>query len=174
MLHQQGVPKLKEVIEEAQELTKYRQHTILFVDEIHRFNKLQQDALLPHVESGTVTLIGATTENPSFECNAALLSRCKVFVMKKLTPEHLKSLLHRAVGEMRRYYPDRVAKCGIRVDDDAVDLLANICDGDARAALSGLEMAYLAAPHVTTEAVKVRLLHIFLAHPVFVAEWFSW
>jgi putative ATPase len=149
------VPKLKEVIEEALEMKKYRQHTILFVDEIHRFNKLQQDALLPHVESGTVTLIGATTENPSFECNAALLSRCKVFVMKKLTSDQLQELLKKASKQMNQFYPDRVAKYGIKVDDAAVEMLANICDGDARASLTGLEMAYLASPHVTVEEVKV-------------------
>jgi putative ATPase len=115
--------------------------------------------LLPHVESGTVTLIGATTENPSFECNAALLSRCRVFVLQKLTVDDLRPLLRRGVQELATVYPHRVnAETGlpIEIEDDAIELLGGLSDGDARQALNALEMSFLAtAPEkITTLAIQ--------------------
>eukprot|EP01122_Echinamoeba_exundans_P009169 TRINITY_DN3174_c0_g2_i1.p1 TRINITY_DN3174_c0_g2~~TRINITY_DN3174_c0_g2_i1.p1 ORF type:complete len:577 (-),score=98.78 TRINITY_DN3174_c0_g2_i1:377-2062(-) len=154
-----GVAQVKEVVADAVERKKYRQHTLLFIDEIHRFNKLQQDALLPHVESGTITLIGATTENPSFECNAALLSRCRVFVLQKLTVDDLRPLLRRGVQELAAVYPHRLnpeTQAPIEIEDDAIELLGGLSDGDARQALNALEMAFLAtAPEkITTLAIQ--------------------
>lgn len=120
-----------------------RRATVLFLDEIHRFNKAQQDSLLPHVEAGTVTLIGATTENPSFSLNGALLSRCRVVMLKRLTPEHIASLLRRAVDDRERGArrslrdPERT----VRVDGGVVEFLAHVADGDARQALTALDIA---------------------------------
>jgi putative ATPase len=115
---------------------------VLFIDEIHRYNKAQQDALLRHVESGDVTLIGATTENPSFEVNAALLSRCRVVVLKPLDASQLESVLRRALADVERGLGSLAAK----VDDDALSFLAAASDGDARTALNVLEMAVTNAP----------------------------
>src|SRR5213075_2287936 len=115
--------------------------TILFVDEIHRFNKAQQDAFLPHVDAGTITLIGATTENPSFEINGALLSRVRVFVLQSLTPEDLLALIARALSDTERGLGD----WDLEVDQEAVDLISTEADGDARRALTVLEAA---ADHV--------------------------
>jgi putative ATPase len=115
--------------------------TILFADEIHRFNKAQQDAFLPHVEAGTITLIGATTENPSFEINGALLSRVRVFVLQALTPEDLRALIARALSDIERGLGD----WDLEVDQEAVDLISTEADGDARRALTVLEAA---AEHV--------------------------
>ncbi len=116
-----------------------RRKTILFIDEIHRFNKAQQDFLLPHVEDGTVILIGATTENPYFEVNGALISRSRIFELKPLTYENLVDLLHRALEDPIR----GVAAEMVRMDEEAVEFLAEAADGDARAALNGLELAVL-------------------------------
>ena len=130
-----GVKELREVVAEARRLWRdRRKRTLLFVDEIHRFNKSQQDALLPHVEDGTVTLIGATTENPSFEVNAALLSRARVFRLNPLDEESLTDALRRALSHV----PDSQR---IEVDDDALGALAADAWGDARRALTGLEAA---------------------------------
>jgi len=124
--------------------------TILFIDEIHRFNKLQQDSLLPPVENGTIILIGATTENPSFALNSALLSRCKVIVLKKLEIEHVKSLLLKTISSflplvevVSSQTDDYICMKNdqIYVKQSAIDLLANLCDGDARNALNGLQIA---------------------------------
>ena len=120
----------------------HQQRTILFVDEIHRWNKAQQDALLPVVESGVVTLIGATTENPSFEVIGPLLSRAKVFVLDRLQPESLTRILRAALGDKERGYGGQK----IILDDDALELLANASNGDARTALNTLEVAVKAAP----------------------------
>ena len=135
-----GVSELREVVAEAKDrLALQGTRTIVFVDEIHRWNKAQQDAFLPYVEDGTVTLIGATTENPSFEVNSALLSRCRVFVLAKLESADIATLLRRAVDDPRGL-AGRVT-----ADDDALKLIADVADGDARTALNALELAVGAA-----------------------------
>jgi len=133
-----GVKELREAVAEAASRRDQQgTRTVLFVDEIHRFNKAQQDALLPHVEAGTVTLIGATTENPSFEVNAALLSRAKVVVLHALEPADVRVLIDRAIAD-----PERgLGKLALEVPDDIRDLLAREARGDARRALAALESA---------------------------------
>jgi putative ATPase len=133
----EGVPRVREIIKEAEQRRALGRGTILFCDEIHRFNRAQQDAFLPHVERGTVTLIGATTENPSFELNGALLSRCQVYVLERLGPEHIARLLRMALTDRER----GVAGMDLTVEDRAVELLAEEADGDARRALTVLEAA---------------------------------
>lgn len=145
---------VREIIKQAQnELRLCKRKTILFVDEIHRFNKLQQDTFLPHVECGTVTLIGATTENPSFQVNAALLSRCKVLVLEKLSVEAMGSILNRAVAALGITVPgqdpanakDEHQTDGpepeIHIEQKALDTIAYLCDGDARVGLNSLQLA---------------------------------
>jgi len=133
-----GVKEIRQVVGEADlERQRRRRRTILFVDEIHRFNRAQQDAFLPHVEKGTIVLVGATTENPSFEVNSALLSRCRVYVLRALTEDDL-------VEIMRRALPDRergLAGLGPDVSDEALRLIARLANGDARSALNILELA---------------------------------
>ncbi len=132
-----GVKDIKEAAGRAAELRQTGRRTILFLDEIHRFNKAQQDALLPHVEHGVLTLIGATTENPSFEVNRALLSRVRVFVLEKLGPEAVGALIDRALAERGR----GLGALELALDDEARELLIEATDGDARQALSALELA---------------------------------
>ena len=133
-----GVPELRKILAAAKERKNYyNKKTILFVDEIHRFNKAQQDALLPHVENGIVTLIGATTENPSFAVNSALLSRARVFELKPLEPEGLAGLLRRALRDEER----GLGATQFDVQEDAIVALAENAQGDARRALSALELA---------------------------------
>jgi putative ATPase len=133
-----GVADLRRVIEDASKLRQFSgQRTILFIDEIHRFNKAQQDAVLPHVERGVVTLIGATTENPSFEVNGALLSRSRVFTLKALTEEAILTLLHRALTDKER----GLGQLDLQVDEDVLPAIAVFANGDARTALNVLEMA---------------------------------
>jgi putative ATPase len=138
-----GVKELKEILKAAESRRRRDQRrTIVFIDEIHRYNKAQQDALLAHVESGDVVLVGATTENPSFEVNAALLSRCRVVVLKPLTPVQIKELLTRALDD-----PERgLGALGAEVSEDALDFLAGAADGDARTALNVLELAVTTTP----------------------------
>jgi putative ATPase len=132
-----GVADLRRVIEDANKLRQFsRQSTILFIDEIHRFNKAQQDAVLPHVERGVVTLIGATTENPSFEVIAALLSRSRVFTLKALTEAAILTILRRALADKER----GLAQLGLTVDEAALRAIAVFANGDARTALNVLEM----------------------------------
>ena len=133
-----GIKEIKTVMAEAEEARKMGQKTIVFVDEIHRFNKAQQDAFLPFVEKGSIILIGATTENPSFEVNGALLSRCKVFVLHVLKTEDLKNLLKRAITDKRGF-----GKQKINVSDEQLEIVAKFANGDARNALSTLEMVVL-------------------------------
>jgi len=134
----EGVGRVREIIKEAEERLKYHgQGTILFCDEIHRFNRAQQDAFLPWVENGIITLIGATTENPSFELTGALLSRCRVFVLEPLSESHIRSLVHHAITDQDR----GLGRLELEIDDDAVALLAREADGDARRALQALEAA---------------------------------
>ena len=137
----EGGPRVREIVAEAESRRRLGRGTILFADEIHRFNKAQQDAFLPHVESGTITLIGATTENPSFEINGALLSRVRVFVLHALLPDDIRGLVRRALADGER----GLGGWDLQVDDDALDLLATEADGDARRALTVLEAA---ADHV--------------------------
>ncbi len=133
----QGVKEVRALVAKAREERNYHgRRTLLFVDEIHRFNKAQQDAFLPWVERGDVILIGATTENPSFEVNSALLSRSQVFVLEPLDSADIKCLLQRALG-----HPDGLGRRNLQVDEDAFDLLSEQAHGDARIALNTLEMA---------------------------------
>jgi putative ATPase len=136
-----GVKEVRETIAEARSARRRGERTVLFIDEIHRFNKAQQDALLPAVEDGTVTLIGATTENPSFEVNAALLSRCRVLTLNPLTEEDIRTILRRALADPRR----GLAGLNPRMDDEVIDRLSRVAEGDARVALSAMESAVLAA-----------------------------
>jgi len=138
-----GVADIRRIIDEAEERHRlYQQRTILFIDEIHRFNKAQQDTVLPYVENGTVTLIGATTENPSFEVISPLLSRCRVFTLNALTDEQIKTIVERALKDEER----GLGKLNIEMEKDALPHLANMANGDARVALNALEMAALATP----------------------------
>ncbi|MEX2151891.1 MAG: replication-associated recombination protein A [Gemmatimonadaceae bacterium] len=137
----EGVPRIREIVAEAQQRLTIGRGTILFADEIHRLNKAQQDAFLPHVESGTITLVGATTENPSFEINGALLSRVRVFVLQPLSPPTIRGLLERAIADADRGLGDKQ----LQVEDAALDLISEEADGDARRALTVLEAA---ADHV--------------------------
>ncbi|HHT9158807.1 MAG: AAA family ATPase [Planctomycetes bacterium GWF2_39_10] len=135
-----GVKDIRGVIEEAREQLKYyNKKTILFVDEIHRFNKSQQDAFLHHVEDGTITLIGATTENPSFEVNAPLLSRCKVLVLEQLTEAHLKAIMNNALLDNER----GLGSLKVKIQNDAFDFIAHLSHGDARVVLNTLEASVM-------------------------------
>lgn len=146
-----GIKEIREVMKQADTSSQYGQRTIVFVDEIHRFNKAQQDAFLPFVEKGSIILIGATTENPSFEINSALLSRCKVFVLKALTAEDIQSLLKRALTSPKGFGGQRIS-----IADDLLAAIAEFANGDARTALSTLEMAVLNGEEVngTTTVTK--------------------
>lgn len=133
-----GVADLRKAIKEAQDrLGMNSQRTVLFIDEIHRFNKAQQDAILPHVEDGTVILIGATTENPSFEVNAPLLSRSRVITLRALTDDAIKTIVNRALVNTDR----GLANEELTITEEALDVLANLANGDARFALNTLEFA---------------------------------
>jgi putative ATPase len=137
-----GVADLRRVVADARKLRAAGRRTVMFIDEIHRFNKAQQDAVLPYVEDGTVTLIGATTENPSFEVNSALLSRSRVFVLRALGDDDVRVLVERALSD-----PERgLGKQQIELLPDALEALVNLANGDARSALSTLEFAASAAP----------------------------
>jgi len=133
-----GIKEIKTVMEQAERNRQMGERTILFVDEIHRFNKAQQDAFLPYVERGSIVLIGATTENPSFEINSALLSRCKVFVLQALSAEDLTRLLRHALDSPRGFGGQH-----LQIDDDILTILAGFANGDARVALNTLEMVVL-------------------------------
>ena len=133
-----GIKEIKSVMAQAEDNRKLGHKTIVFVDEIHRFNKAQQDAFLPFVEKGSIILIGATTENPSFEINSALLSRCKVFVFKPLETDDLVTLLNRAITDDRGFGFEK-----INIESDFLRVIAKFANGDARTALSTLEMVIL-------------------------------
>lgn len=133
-----GIKEIRQVMQQAEDNRRFGERTIVFVDEIHRFNKAQQDAFLPFVEKGSIILIGATTENPSFEVNGALLSRCKVFVLQALTTSDLTSLLSRALTDPRGFGAQK-----IQIEPDMLEAIANFANGDARTALSTLEMLVL-------------------------------
>lgn len=159
----EGVPRVREVVAEAEERLALGRGTILFVDEIHRFNRAQQDAFLPHVEQGTITLIGATTENPSFEVNGALLSRMRVFVLEALTEGDLVALIDRALQDAARGLGAR----HLRIADDARAALATESDGDARRALTALEAAASDVDdggEITVEGIRDALQKRFALH----------
>jgi putative ATPase len=151
-----GVKDIRAAIEQAKQYRAvYNKDTVLFVDEVHRFNKSQQDAFLPYVEDGTVTFIGATTENPSFELNNALLSRVRVYVLKSLKPEDIKIILGQALNDDA----NGLGKQTIKLDEDALAKLSNIADGDARRALNLLEIASdLAENGTITESLLNEVL----------------
>jgi putative ATPase len=132
-----GIKEIKQVMADAERARQYGTRTIVFIDEIHRFNKAQQDAFLPHVEKGNIRLIGATTENPSFEINSALLSRCRVYVLQPLTEDQIVLLLRRAVTDEER----GLAAQKLHASDDALKLIASYSSGDARNAYNVLEVA---------------------------------
>ncbi len=151
-----GVADLRRIVAEARERQgMYQQRTILFVDEIHRFNKAQQDVILPHVEDGTVTFIGATTENPSFEVIAPLLSRCRVFTLQALLPEEMQSIIAAALSDQER----GLGQLGVELEPDALEQLVNVANGDARIALNALETAaYAVSPDpVSDEADSAEI-----------------
>ncbi len=131
-----GIKEIKEVMAQAESSRRVGVKTVVFVDEIHRFNKAQQDAFLPYVEKGSIILIGATTENPSFEINSALLSRCRVFVLQALSTENVAELLRRTLKSQKGF-----GYLNIDITDDMVDMIARFANGDARTALNVLEMA---------------------------------
>ena len=148
-----GIKEIKTVMQRAENNRRFGEKTIVFVDEIHRFNKAQQDAFLPFVEKGSIILIGATTENPSFEVNGALLSRCKVFVLQGLKTEDLVELLDRALTDARGFGGQH-----IRMEGEALTMIANFANGDARMALSTLEMAVLNGDLVQENGQEVTVV----------------
>ncbi len=149
-----GKKDMEEVVQKAKDtLGMYGRRTILFVDEIHRFNKSQQDYLLPFVEDGTLILIGATTENPYFEVNGALLSRSRIFELKALEKEDIMELLHRAVTDVEKGMGSYRAV----LDGDAADFLADVANGDARAALNALELGVLTTPRAEDGKIHIDL-----------------
>jgi len=151
-----GVKEIRQVTAEAETERVLRgRRTILFVDEIHRFNKAQQDAFLPHVEKGAIFLVGATTENPSFEVNAALLSRCRVYVLKPLAEDDLVRIITRAAEDDER----GLGQSGVTADDDAIRLIARLANGDARSALNILELAVSLAQAAKADRVTEAGIH---------------
>ena len=149
-----GKKDMEEVVQKAKDtLGMYGRRTILFVDEIHRFNKSQQDYLLPFVEDGTLILIGATTENPYFEVNGALLSRSRIFELKALEKEDIMELLHRAVTDVEKGMGSYRAV----LDGDAADFLADVANGDARAALNAVELGVLTTPRAEDGKIHIDL-----------------
>jgi putative ATPase len=145
----QGVADLRKVIDKARSNQLLDKKTILFIDEIHRWNKAQQDALLPHIESGAIILIGATTENPSFEIRSALLSRCRVVVLKSLSNEAIEQIIRRALEE-----PKIGLGIEVKADTEAIKFLVQVSQGDARAALNILEAAALLSDVITSDLIK--------------------
>ena len=144
-----GIKEIKEVMNRAEQSRRVGLRTVLFVDEIHRFNKAQQDAFLPYVERGSIILIGATTENPSFEINAALLSRCRVFVLKALGEEDLVRLLKNALQK-----PEGFGNQNVKISEENIRAIAAFANGDARTALNTLEMAVLNG-EISPEGIRV-------------------
>lgn len=157
-----GIKEIKQVMVSAAQAAELHSRTILFVDEIHRFNKAQQDAFLPYVERGTIRLIGATTENPSFEIISALLSRCRVYVLQPLSEDRIAALLRRAVEDRER----GLGAMGLTADDEALALIASYSSGDCRSAYNALEVAAQLAAEgtkhidkaIATDAVQQRVL----------------
>src|SRR6202050_1439211 len=155
-----GIKKIKQVMADAERARQYGTRTLVFIDEIHRFNKAQQDAFLPHVEKGNIRLIGATTENPSFEINASLLSRCRVYVLQPLTEDRIVLLLKRALTDEDR----GLGAMRLRASDDVLKKIASYSSGDARSAYNVLEVAAGLAqqsgtqpPEITDDIVRDAL-----------------
>jgi len=152
-----GVADLRQVVKEAEAREKYhQQRTIVFIDEIHRFNKAQQDALLPHAERGTIVLIGATTENPSFEVIPALLSRCKVFVLEKISEEGMRAIIRRVLQDRER----GLGALTVDLPEDVLREFVSLADGDARQALNALEMAVRSSRPDAKGAIKLTIEHL--------------
>jgi putative ATPase len=149
-----GIKEIKQVMSDADRARQYGTRTIVFVDEIHRFNKAQQDAFLPHVEKGSIRLIGATTENPSFEINSALLSRCRVYVLKPLTEDEIVTLLQRALKDNER----GLGVMHIETSDDALRKIASYSSGDARSAYNVLEVAASLAQQAGVSALSNEII----------------
>ena len=141
---------MREIVELAKQNERFGKRTILFIDEIHRWNKKQQDALLPDVEKGLIVLIGATTENPSFEVVGALLSRCRVFVLKQLTRENLIKIIDKAIKDKER----GLGYFKLKIDKKVIDVLAQMSNGDARTALNVLEYASSLSKNITLDIIK--------------------
>ncbi|WP_420208887.1 replication-associated recombination protein A [Candidatus Electronema sp. JC] len=148
-----GVKEIRQIVQQA-EARRQEAATVLFVDEIHRFSKSQQDAFLPHVESGLLTLIGATTENPSFEVIAPLLSRCQVLLLKPLTPEHIAQILRRALDDAEQGLGGQ----GLTADEQALELIAQFAEGDCRRALNCLETAAALAMKNSTGRISTEIV----------------
>ena len=158
-----GIKEIKQVMADAERARQYGTRTIVFVDEVHRFNKAQQDAFLPYVEKGSIRLVGATTENPSFEVISALLSRCRVYVLKALTEEQIVELLHRALTDKER----GLGELNLEADEEALKKIAAYSSGDARSAYNALEVAATLAQDgkskritgsIATDALQKRVL----------------
>ncbi|HRY60044.1 MAG TPA: replication-associated recombination protein A [Patescibacteria group bacterium] len=145
-----GVKELHEILEIAAQNKRLGTRTILFIDEIHRWNKKQQDSLLPYVENGTITLIGATTENPSFEVISALLSRCRVFVLKQLTSEQLVKIINQTLKDKK----NGLGLLKLKMSKETIELLAQMSNGDARTALNVLEYGASLSKNITSEIIK--------------------
>ncbi|MDD5760439.1 MAG: replication-associated recombination protein A, partial [Candidatus Pacebacteria bacterium] len=145
-----GLKDLRDILREAEANKRLGAKTILFIDEIHRWNKSQQDALLPHIEKGAIILIGATTENPSFEVVGPLLSRCRVFVLKQLSKNHLFKILKRALENKE----NGLGELNIKIDNETINLIAEMSNGDARIALNVLEYASSLSRNITESIVK--------------------
>ncbi|MFH1838377.1 MAG: replication-associated recombination protein A [Candidatus Kuenenbacteria bacterium] len=145
-----GVAELRKTIVNAEKCREFNEKTILFIDEIHRWNKIQQDGLLPHVEKGLIILIGATTENPSFEVRSALLSRCRVFVLKQLSEEHLVEILSKAIKDKEK----GLGNLNLKIDNDVLKKIAQMSNHDARIALNVLEYASNLSNDITFEIIK--------------------
>jgi putative ATPase len=150
-----GIKEIKQVMADAERARQYGTRTIVFVDEIHRFNKAQQDAFLPHVEKGSIRLIGATTENPSFEINSALLSRCRVYVLQQLTEDQIVQLLRRALTDGER----GLGHLHLQAPDDALHKIASYSSGDARNAYNALEVAASLAQQARVETLTDAIVH---------------
>ena len=150
-----GIKEIKQVMADADRARQYGTRTIVFVDEIHRFNRAQQDAFLPHVEKGSIRLIGATTENPSFEINSALLSRCRVYVLQQLTEDQLVVLLRRALTDAER----GLGQLQLQASDDALRKIAAYSSGDARTAYNALEVAASLAQQAASIAISDSIVH---------------
>ncbi len=148
-----GIGEVKKAVEKAKDRIKLQQQrTILFIDEIHRFNKAQQDALLPHTEDGTVILIGATTENPSFSIISPLLSRSMVYVLKRLPPKALEEILIRALKDKEK----GLGSMGLKITDKALEKIINFADGDARTALNSLEFAAICIKNENKKVIRIK------------------
>ncbi len=150
-----GIKEIKQVMADAERARQYGTRTIVFVDEIHRFNKAQQDAFLPHVEKGSIRLIGATTENPSFEINSALLSRCRVYVLQQLSEDQIVRLLRRALADDER----GLGQLHLQAPDDALRKIASYSSGDARSAYNALEVAASIAQQARVETLSDEIVH---------------